>query len=380
MSSVVCRVGILVSTSGSYGAVGRSMRHAVSLAASELAADGVVLDLVCADPGGDNARYFSAAQAMLQAGVRHVVGCYTSSSRKDILPLFERHGAVLWYPAHYEGFESSDNVVYTGTPPNHHLYPLIDFMMAGAGQTAYCIGSDYIWAWESNRVFRDEFSRRGGRVLGESYVSIDDIDMDAIIDRILALQPAFILNNLIGTSSYHFFRAFRAACQARGIVQPQRFPIVSCNLSEADLMEIGPQACDGHFSSSVYFASVDTPENRDFVRMYRQACPDDSLPTVEAEATYIALHMLGAALRDALPDDVMGVRRAALQCRMRAPQGEVYLDPLTFHAYLTPRMGLSTAAGGFEVVAQAPGPVRPDPYLVDSESAMMLLAADQGVG
>ena len=381
MASSVHRIGVLLSTTGSYGRVGRSMQNGLQLAASEIAATTELqLQFECADPAGDNIRYCLEAERMLRSGIRHIIGCYTSSSRKELLPLFERYGAVLWYPAHYEGFESSDNVVYTGTAPNHHMYPLVEFMLGNAGTTAYCIGSDYIWAWESNRVFREEFSRRGGRVLHESYIPIDGTDMDGCIEQILQLQPDFVCNSLIGHSSYHFFRKFRAVCEQRNIAQSTRFPVVSCNLSEADLMEIGPQASDGHLSSSVYFSSVETSENSIFVQKYCRNYPSDGLPTVEAEATYIATHLLAAALLSSTSDDVMTIRRAALQHHLWAPQGEVFLDPLTYHAYLTPRMGRSTAQGSFEIVAQALRPVRPDPYLVSSSTEWMLLPIeDSGV-
>lgn len=367
MASKTVQVGVLISTTGSYGAVGRTVVNGVRLAVKELAetAPGLRLNLSYADPGGKNSEYVTLAESMLRSGIKHVIGCYTSSSRQQLLPSFERYRALLWYPAHYEGFEASDNVVYTGTAPNHHIHPMIDYMMHNHGRTAYCVGSDYIWAWESNRVFRDEFLRRGGSVLGEKYVPIDGLDIEEIIQSILKHRPAFILNTLIGRSSYHFFRKFRKACVDARIDQVGDMPVVSCNLSEADLQEIGPEAADGHFSSSVYFSTVDTPQNKAFVQAYRGLYPSDCLPTVEAEAAYIATKFLGAALAD-VPEgsEIERVRNQALNYRFLAPQGEVHLDLLTFHTYLTPRIGRSNASGEFDIVAEADHPVRPDPYLV----------------
>lgn len=371
MSDRICRVGVLVSITGSYGAVGKTILNGVCQAVEELQrvqGSVVQIELVKALLAGDNADYYDAAESMLESGIKHVVGCYTSSSRKAILPLFERYDALLWYPAHYEGFESSDNVVYTGTSPNHHIHPMVEFMLSRFGDSAYCIGSDYIWAWETNRVFRDEFSRLGGTVVGERYLPIGGIDVATQIDEILQNGPAFILNTLIGESSYQFFREFRRECQRRSIDQIQQFPVASCNLSEADLKEIGNEAVDGHYSSSVYFASIDTPENHQFVKAYVHAYPDESLPTVEAEAAYNATHLLGAALAVAPEADISAVRQAAAQFRLRAPQGPVYLDSSNFHSYLTPRIGRSLPGGEFEVVVEADGPVRPDPYLVAIET------------
>lgn len=366
MTKKIVPLGVLASHSGPYAALGKTALQGTMLALHALEQDphsSIRFAVQWHDPQGNDELYYRYAESLLQSGVRHVVGCYTSTSRKTILPLFEKHDGLLWFPAHYEGFESSENVVYTGTAPNHHIYPMIEFMLNHAGNSAYCVGSDYIWAWESNRVFKDEFSRLGGHILGERYHPLGGLDLDAVIDEIFELQPAFILNTLVGHSSHYFFHHFRQRCQERGINQRERYPIASCNLSEADLNEIPAESRDGHFSSSVYFASVESPENHRFVSAHRASFPDASLPPVETEAAYIAVHLLALALASSDYDDVSAVMQAACQQRFLAPQGIVALDPLNHHCYLTPRIGMSRADGGFHIVAQAQAPVQPDPYL-----------------
>ena len=114
-------IGILFSRTGSYSAVGEAMFAGAMLAVEEVNAAAefdFVLDPQTADPGGNMTRYVEAARAMLDDGsIKQIVGCYTSSSRKEVLPTFEKHDALLWYPSHYEGFETSDNVIYTGRHP-----------------------------------------------------------------------------------------------------------------------------------------------------------------------------------------------------------------------------------------------------------------------
>src|SRR5699024_2428738 len=145
-------------------------------------------------------------------------------------------------------------------------------------------------------------------------------------------------------------------------------PVVSCNLSEADLQEIGVDARGGHFSSSVYFASVSTPENQRFVKAYTARYPNECLPTVEAEAAYIATHFLAAGLErgesDYLHRDVSALKQAARKTSLTAAQCQVKLEPTTFHTYPAPRIGLSSAAGCFDIVVQAEAPVKHDPYLL----------------
>jgi ABC-type branched-subunit amino acid transport system substrate-binding protein len=362
------RIGVMFSTAGSYSVIGRSMLNGALLAFREIAEAGgaPALEPVVVDPCGDLARYRELSLDLLKDGIRHVVGCYTSSSRKEVIPCFEKYDGLLWYPSHYEGFESSDNVIYTGASPNQHVLPLVDYLAARVGTRAFCVGSNYIWAWENNRIFREALTARGGAVIAERYLSIGDTEFDQVIAAILDQRPHFVFNNLIGTSAYAFFRAFRAACHARGIDQAVEIPVASCTLSEPELAEIGPDAIEGHLTSSVYFGSVDSPENAKFVQAYAEAFPDMPMACADAEASYIAAKLLAAALQQAGTDEARSVRAAVANQRLLAPQGEVRIDPQTFHAWLTPRIGRSRANGQFDVLLEARSPVAPDPYLVQS--------------
>ncbi|MCE7030536.1 transporter substrate-binding domain-containing protein [Jiella avicenniae] len=377
MASLRYPIGILFSATGSYGTVGRTMLNGALMACRAVNADasaGVELVPTVVDPASDLSAYAPAVETMLDAGIRHVVGCYTSSSRKDVIPIFEKRDALLWYPAHYEGFESSANVVYTGTAPNHHMSPLVDHLVSRFGKRAFCVGSNYIWGWESNRVLREDITQRGGKVLAERYFAVGERDFSAIIAAIFEAGPDFVFNALIGQSAYAFFRQFRRACEARGIDQKTRFPIASCNLSEPELAEIGPEAIDGHLSSSVYFASIDTPVNRAFVAGYQAMFPDGPVVSAEAEAAYIAVRFLAEALRDAGGGDIAPVKAALAGQSLDAPQGKVTIDPETMHCYLTPRIGRSSPDGQFDILVEADRPVRPDPYLVRAAAPLEAVA------
>ncbi|MFU0504530.1 transporter substrate-binding domain-containing protein [Pseudaminobacter sp. NGMCC 1.201702] len=371
MGRAVYPIGILISTTGSYGTVGRSILNGTLLACREInddPASTITLVPQHSNPAGDLSAYSPATKTMLDQGIRHIVGCYTSSSRKEVIPLFEKHDALLWHPAHYEGFESSSNVIYTGAAPNHHMSPLMDFLLDTYGKKTLCVGSNYIWGWESIRVLREYISPRGGQVMAERYIAVGETDLAQVIDMIFEEEPDFVFNALIGSSSYAFFEQFRRACIARGIDQSVRFPIASCNLTEPDLSEVAEDCRDGHISSSVYFASLPSCENRWFVAAHEREFPDGPPPSAEGEAAYIATKFLGAALQAIGSDDALAARAAVAGLKMQAPQGLVTIDPETHHAYLTPRIGRSDRAGQFEILAEAAGPVRPDPYLVSVEA------------
>jgi ABC-type branched-subunit amino acid transport system substrate-binding protein len=362
------RIGVMFSTTGSYSVVARSMLNGALLAFREIAEAGgaIALEPVVVNPSGDLARYRALSLELFGSGIRQIVGCYTSSSRKEVIPCFEKFDGLLWYPSHYEGFESSDNVIYTGAAPNQHVLPLVDYLASKVGARAFCVGSNYIWAWENNRIFREALTARGGSVLAERYLSVGDTEFDQVIAAILDQRPDFVFNNLIGTSAYAFFRAFRSACRARGIDQAAEIPVASCTLSEPELHEIGGDAVDGHLSSSVYFSSLNSEANAAFIGAYAKAFPEGPASSADAEASYIAVKLLAAALEQAGTDDARTVRAAVANQRLLAPQGEVRIDPQTYHAWLTPRIGRSAADGQFEVLLEARQPIAPDPYLVQS--------------
>jgi len=363
-------VGILISSDGPYSVVSKSMLCGALLGVAEAEAEhyGVEFDPIVANPAGELARYSAMAADMLSGGIKHVVGCYTSSSRKEIIPLFEKADALLWYPSHYEGFESSNNVVYTGAVANQHLLPLVEYLLSYIGPKVFCVGSNYIWAWENNRILREAIGPNGGTVVAERYFPVGCTEFGQVIDAILAARPSFVFNTLIGESSYQFLRDLRAACLSRGIDQAGEIPVASCTLSEPELAAIGPAAADGHITSSVYFASLDTPENDRFVAAYRARFPDGPVVSADAEATYLAVRLLALAVAEAGTIEASAVKRSVARRSIMAPQGEVRIDPETMHASLTPRIARSNSDGGFTVLREARSPVPADPYLIRNSS------------
>jgi branched-chain amino acid transport system substrate-binding protein len=169
---------------------------------------------------------------------------------------------------------------------------------------------------------------------------------------------------LIGSSAYQFFRDFRAACAARGIDQAREIPVASCSLSEPELEAIGGDAVDGHLSSSVYFCSIQSTENRSFLAAYQAAYLDGPTASADAEAAYNAVWLLALSAAVASSDQPSEIKAALPQQRLAAPQGNVWIDRETFHAYLTPRIGRSNRAAQFDLISEARNPVQPDPYLV----------------
>lgn len=361
----VVPVGILYSLTGIYGVMGWEMLNGALLAVDQINADPALdfeLRPVILDPGGSIARYHDHCEALIhQYGVRHIIGCYTSASRKQVVPLVEGANALLWHSARYEGFESSENVIYVGAAPNQHVVPLARHALANLDPRIYCVGSNYIWTWEINRVMREIIAAGGGRIVAERLTPLGEKGLDYLVNDVLDKRPGAVLNTLVGVSAYSFYRAWHAALQERMIREP--IPMLSLSLCEAELQLIGANVATGHLVSSVYFQSIDRAENRDFLAHYRERFGPYGSPSVDTEAAFLCAKLLGRAIARSGSAEVPAVRDAVYRDSYEAPQGTVRVDADNNHCYLTPRLARSVPGAAFEIFWQAPSPVKPDPYL-----------------
>jgi len=251
-------LGLLYSRSGAYARIGAACRAGALNAIAQINADpvrSITLAPVERDPEGNIDRYAPLCEEILRdTPARHIVGCVTSWSRKEVIPTLEKGGGTLWYAVPYEGFEASDHVVYLHSCPNQHLLPLLDWTFPTFGRRGYLTGSNYIWGWEMNRLARDRIHAAGGTVLGERYLPLGSVDVARMIEEVRATAPDFILNSLIGPSSYAFLRAYAALGESDARFRADRCPVLSCNLTECELPDIGP-AADGLIAAGPYFCA-----------------------------------------------------------------------------------------------------------------------------
>ncbi|WP_245286831.1 transporter substrate-binding domain-containing protein [Bradyrhizobium sp. Tv2a-2] len=356
-------LGLVFSRSGPYAMMGREMEKSALMAVDEIN-QSATFDFTFTphlrDPGGVVPAYHAACEDLIRsAGVDHIVGCYTSASRKQVIPIVERTERLLWHPARYEGFESSDNVIYVGAAPNHTVVPLVRHMLEHIASDVFCAGSNYVWTWETNRVLRDLVASAGGRLLAERLLELGDISVDHIVGEIIDRRPPAVFNTLVGESSYSFMRALHAASARAGL----SIPVLSCSLCEPELKMIGPAASVGCITSSAYFESIEEPENQAFVARWKARHGDDSHVSVDSQSTYVCIMLLARAIRRAGSVDVAAVRRAAANDCYNSPQGPVWVDPDNNHCFLTPRLARAVDGCRFEIFWEADAPERPDPYL-----------------
>ena len=360
------RLGILFSTSGPYGSIGRDCRDGAALAIAHLGEEGAalfVVEPVWADPAGRAELYIAMAGDMMRAqGCRHIVGAVTSQSRKDIIPIAEKLDGQLWYVCPYEGFEANENVIYTGACPNQHLFPLFETLLPCFGRRVYLAGANYVWGWEMNRLAREIVVGSGGEIVGERCLPIEEADVELLIADVAAKRPDFILSNLIGPSSHAFLRAMRVLADRDPTFSPARTPVASCDLTECELADIGPGAADGQLSAASYFDSLATPESLAFRRRVAESFGPGRRVSSFFATAYATVRLLAAAVARCGGDDPRRVREALPAGPSPSVLGPLTFDPATNHFSLPFHLG-RIAGDGFEIV-QSRAPVAADPYVV----------------
>jgi urea transport system substrate-binding protein len=317
---------------------------------------------VFGDPAGCADRYMTMARLMMrEEGCRHIVGAVTSQARKDVIPIVEKHDGQLWYVCPYEGFEANENVIYTGACPNQHLIPLFETLMPRFGGRVYLAGANYVWGWEMNRLAREIVVGAGGEIVGERCLPIEDTDVERLVADIAAQRPDFILSNLIGPSSYAFLRAMRALADSEPRFRPERRPVVSCDLTECELGEIGLGAADGQLSAAPYFDSLGTPENRAFKARVAQRFGAGRRISSFFATSYATVRLCADAVARCGSDDPRAVRAALHGNKTDSVLGPLMIDAATNHASLP--FHLARVAGdGFAVIRSRPR-IAADPYM-----------------
>jgi ABC-type branched-subunit amino acid transport system substrate-binding protein len=360
------RVGVLFSQTGVTAVIEETQLRGTLLAIEEINAAGGVnggeLVPVIYDPGSEPGNFARYADHLLAVdGVSVIFGCYTSSSRKAVLPIVERRNGLLWYPTPYEGFEYSSNIIYTGPAPNQNSVELIDFLFNNYGRRFFLIGSDYVYPRESNRIFRELVIQRRGEVVGERYLDLraGPADFKPLMREIRRLHPDAIFSTVVGEATAHLYRAY-----ADVGLDPRSTPIASLTTSEAEVKLMGADVACGHITAAPYFETVQTPDNRSFVARYKQRFGDDEPTNLCVEAAYFQVHVFARALAEVNTMDPDILRSVILGSEFDAPQGHIVIDADSSHTDLWSRIGRADSKGRFELVKESMRTMKPDPYLV----------------
>lgn len=355
------RIGVLHSLVGTMSANEKPLVNAVKLAVEEINAAGGLLgrpvEIVVADGRSDDRVFAAEAERLIASEkVSALFACWTSSCRKAVKPVVEKHRHLMFYPVQYEGMEQSPNIFYTGSAPNQQIIPGTMWALNILGKRVYLIGSDYIFPRTANLIIRDMVAVNHGTILAERYRPLGDSDFSAITAELRTLKPDLVLNTLNGDSNTFFFRQLHQA----GL---DALPIVSFSVSEVDLKATGPDAFHpNHYAVWSYFQSAPGEANQRFIAAFRARFGADQVTNDPIEATYTGVRLWAQAVRDTGTDEPEQVNRAMLLQSTAAPSGVAAIDRTTRHLWKQVRIGKARPDGQFDLVWSSEEAVRPMPF------------------
>jgi urea transport system substrate-binding protein len=358
------KVGILHSLSGTMAISEQSVVDAELLAIEEINQAGGVLGKQIKPIVEDGASTWptfaeKATKLIDQDKVATVFGCWTSASRKAVLPVFESKNHILWYPVQYEGQECSKNIFYTGAAPNQQIEPAVQWLFENKGQDFFLVGSDYVFPRTANNIIKAQLEAIGGQTVGEDYIPLGGTEVTPIITKIRAALPngGVIFNSLNGDSNVAFFKQLQGA----GLT-PDRYPVMSVSIAEEEVKAIGVEYLEGHYAAWNYFMTVDTPANKKFVDAFKAKYGQDRVTNDPMEAAYIMVYLWKQAVEKAGDAyDLEKVRQAAIGQTFDAPEGQVTMDK-NHHLAKFVRIGEVRNDGLFEIVSETSSAVEPVPW------------------
>ncbi len=362
-SDDVITVGILHSLSGTMAISETTVVDAEELAIEEINAAGGVLGkqivAVKEDGASDWPTFAEKAEKLIdQDEVAVVFGCWTSASRKAVLPVFEEKDHMLWYPVQYEGQECSKNIFYTGAAPNQQIEPAVDWLLENKGKEFFLVGSDYVFPRTANNIIKEQLAANGGTVVGEDYLPLGNSEVTPIINKIKQALPdgGVIFNSLNGDSNVALFKQMKSAG-----MDPDNYPVMSVSIAEEEVKQIGPEFLVGHYAAWNYFQTVESPENEKWVADFKAKYGDERVTNDPMEAAYIMVYLWAQAVEQAGTTDIAAVREAAYGQTFNAPEGLVTMQP-NHHISKTVRIGEVRDDGQFEIVSATDGPLDPVPW------------------
>jgi urea transport system substrate-binding protein len=372
------KVGILHSLSGTMAISESVLENTVLMLIEDKNTKGGLLarklEPVIVDPASDPDMFAKDARELLsKKKVAVVFGCWTSASRKAVLPIFEQLNGLLFYPVQYEGEESSRNIFYTGAAPNQQAIPAVRYLMSREGGEVrrwVLLGTDYVYPRTTNRILSAYLAEKG--------VSPDDImtiytpfgnsEWRGIVDRIKAFgsegKKTAVISTINGEAITYFYRELAAQH-----VDANEIPVMAFSIGERELLSVGIVPV-GHLAAWNYFHAVNSPENKLFVKMWADFNEQgDRITNDPMEATFVGFRMWAQAVVQAGTTDVDAVRQAMYGQRIKAPSGFEVVMNTNHHLSKPVMIGKINSSGNFDVIWQSINPVRAEPwsrYLPDS--------------
>ena len=373
------KVGILHSLSGTMAISETALKETALMTIADINAKGGVmgkqLEAVVVDPASNWPLFAEKSRQLLsQDKVAVVFGCWTSVSRKSVLPVFKELNGLLFYPVQYEGEELEKNVFYTGAAPNQQAIPAVEYLMSKDGGSAkrfVLLGTDYVYPRTTNKILRAFLKSKGVAEadIMEDYTPFGHSDYQTIIAKIKKFaaegKKTAVISTINGDSNVPFYKELgNAGLKATDV------PVVAFSVGEEELRGVDTKPLVGHLAAWNYFMSIKNPENDKFIKMYKDWAKKAKLPNADKavtndpmEATFVGIHMWKQAVEKAKSTDVDKVIAAMGGQSFKAPSGmTIKMDEKNHHLHKPVFIGEVRGDGQFNVVWKTPGPVKAAPW------------------
>ncbi|GGX93101.1 urea ABC transporter substrate-binding protein [Massilia dura] len=372
------KIGILHSLSGTMAISETSLKDVALMTIDEINAKGGVmgkkLEAVVVDPASNWPLFAEKARQLVSKDkVAAVFGCWTSVSRKSVLPVFKETNSLLFYPVQYEGEELEKNVFYTGAAPNQQAIPAVEYLMSkdgGGAKRFVLLGTDYVYPRTTNKILRAFLKSKGVKdsEIQEVYTPFGHADYQTIVANIKKFSAGgktAVISTINGDSNVPFYKELgNAGLKATDV------PVVAFSVGEEELRGVDTKPLLGHLAAWNYFESVKNPANAAFVKKWKAYAVAKKLPNAGTavtndpmEATYVGIHMWAQAVEKAKSTDTDKVIAAMAGQTFKAPSGyTLTMDATNHHLHKPVMIGEIKGDGQFSVVWKTKEPVRAQPW------------------
>jgi urea transport system substrate-binding protein len=372
------KVGVLHSLSGTMAISETVLKEVALMTFDEINAEGGVMgkriEPVVVDPASNWPLFAEKARQLVsQDKVSVVFGCWTSVSRKSVLPVFEELNGLLFYPVQYEGEELSKNVFYTGAAPNQQAIPAVEYLMSkdgGGAKRFVLLGTDYVYPRTTNKILRAFLHSKGveDKDIDEKYTPFGYSDYQTIvadIKKFAAGGKTAVISTINGDSNVPFYKEL-----GNQGIKATDVPVVAFSVGEEELRGVDTKPLVGHLAAWNYFMSVKNPQNDAFKAKWAAYAKAKHLPSADKpltndpmEATYVGIHMWKQAVEKAKSFDTDKVVAAMAGQTFKAPDGfTIQMDEKNHHLHKPVMIGEVRADGQFNVVWKTPAPIRAQPW------------------
>ena len=364
------KVGVLHSLSGTMAISETTLKDTMLMLIEDQNKKGGLLgkqlEAVVVDPASDWPLFAEKARGLITNDkVAATFGCWTSVSRKSVLPVFEELNSILFYPVQYEGEESSKNVFYTGAAPNQQAIPAVDYLMKEIGVKRWVLaGTDYVYPRTTNKILEAYLKDKGVKDadIMINYTPFGHSDWQSIVSDIKKFgssgKKTAVVSTINGDANVPFYKEL-----GNQSISAEDIPVVAFSVGEEELSGIDTKPLVGHLAAWNYFMSIDAPENDEFIEKWHAFTKDeDRVSNDPMEAHYIGFKMWVEAVKKAGTTDAAAVQEAIIGVAVPNLTGGLSAMMPNHHITKPVFIGEIQADGQFETVWQTEGLVPGDAW------------------